>query len=161
MTSNAKTFSTALRCTELTLELQPPQDPAAPVMRGVKVTVLECTDDKCLPGHDPRVAFQHDLPVQITQGPSGQPCVLATIDGIGSIVVPVVDGSLLDLRCSGKTCLEQGCQGLCHKLSAAHVAAKLPKATKFYVYRVTEAHAELPLQGKLIAIPVLPGQPGN
>jgi hypothetical protein len=176
MTSNAKTFSTALRCTDKTLVVQPaapPVDPpspaSAPVMRGV--LAMDCTDENCLPGTKPRVVapgkelpaiaqFVYDLPVQITQGPAGQPCVIATI-GMGSVHIPVVDRSILDHKCSRASCSQQACHGMCQKLFDARVAAGLPEKTKFYVYMITEAPGDLALQGKLIAVPVLLGQPGN
>jgi hypothetical protein len=175
MTSNGKTISNAqLHCTDQTLVLQPPQDSAdvqAPVMRGV--LAMECTNPKCIPGTDPSVvappkvdartidSFEHDLPVQITQGPAGQPCVIATIKDLGSVHIPVVDRSVLAHKCSRATCLEQVCHGMCQKLFDARVAAKLPVGTKFYVYMITEAPGDLGLKDKLIAVPVLLGEPGN
>jgi len=162
MTENAKTFPNAqLRCTQSTLELQPSD--TTPALRGEVVTVMECNDDKCVPGHDPRIReFKHNLPVQITQVLAGPSLVLlARIAGIGSVSIPVAERSILDEECSAKTCPGQECRGLCQKLVEARDAAKLPKRTKYFVYMITEDPGELALKGKLIAIPLLPGQPGN
>ncbi|HEX8107897.1 MAG TPA: hypothetical protein VF516_09235 [Kofleriaceae bacterium] len=183
MTSNAKTFSTAqLHCTEKTLllELDPPaklpvdvQSPApAPVMRGE--LAMECTDPKCLPGHDPSMVvpdpqniaarvippFQYDLPVLITQG-----WVLAATDAMGTIPLPVLDGSYelcKDGECDLTICKRPPCKGPCENLFAWRVALRLPEKTRFYVYKIQDVSDELAsLRDKLIAIPVPLGQPEN
>jgi hypothetical protein len=176
-----KTFSTAkLRCTDTALELhflddqmnvQPPG--TTPLLQGE--LVMECSEPKCLSGTRPGIVgpppmvppFQLDMSVQLTQGSSGQPSLLATTAGTEAWVpVPVVDASY-QLVCGGKRCdhdhsQPDACGGLCQELRARRDAAKFPRNTKFYVYKVTSAPAALAsLRGKLIAIPVGPGQPGN
>jgi hypothetical protein len=176
MSSNNKTFSTAkLRCTNTALELHflddqtNVQSPATtPLLRGV--LALECSEPKCLSGTQPGVAgdpFQLDMSVQLTQGSSGQPSLLATTADMGTWVpVPVIDSSYEVLcgkdHCSHDNSQPDTCGGLCQELRTRRAAAQLSRETRFYVYKVTETPAELAaLRGKLIAIPVLPGQPGD
>jgi hypothetical protein len=177
MTSNAKTFSTTLHCTDKTVGADIPADPAArapaPVLGGV--LAMDCTDENCLPPIKPRVVkgiklpdiapFRYDLPVQITQGPAGQPCVIATTTGMGSVAILVYDPAqhapCEKGKCAPDTCAQGLCGMLCKKLVECREAAGLKKETKFYVYRIEAAPDELALKGKLIAVPVPPGQPGN
>lgn len=178
MSSNSKTSLTAqLRFTNTELELLPPDGPTAsespggiPTMRGV--LAMECTDPKCLSGTEPHVAkpvpavpFELATSVQITQASGGQPALLAKIDDMGTVPIPVFDPASAAL-CGKDHCERAKCQPpcgqLCQKLTVSRKAAKLPEKTKFYVYKINEAPGELAsLQDKLIAIPVLPGKTGN
>lgn len=181
MSSNNKTFSTAkLRCTDQALELYLPEDQAnasspsiTPLLQGV--LALQCSDPSCLSGTRPGIAgpppaippFELNLSVQLTQGSSGQPSLLATTGSMGAWVpVPVVDASFGVVcgedRCGHEHSQTDLCGGLCTELKKRRMAAQLPPETMFYVYEVTDAAAALTsLRDKLIAIPVVPGQPGN
>src|SRR5689334_9028311 len=179
MSSKHKTFSTAkLRCTHKSLELQFLDEPTnLPALGPTAVLqgelALDCSEPKCLGGTQPGVAppvvepFQLDMSVQLTQGSSGQPSLLATTAGMGIWVpVPVLDTSY-GVACGEDPCDHDHskpdlCGGLCQELQTRRLAAQLPPNTRFYVYRIRETPAELALlRNKLIAIPVVPGQPGN
>jgi hypothetical protein len=173
---SAKKFSTAkLRCTNTALELHFLDDPAnvkppgtTPLLQGV--LAMACSEPKCLSGTDPIVAggaFQLDMSIQLTQGSTAQPSLLATTAGMGTWVpVPVLDTSY-EVLCGADHCTHDhsqpaSCGGLCQELHTRRAAAQLPLETRFYVYKVTTAPAELAaFRGKLIAIPVVPGLPGN
>jgi hypothetical protein len=181
MSSNNKTFSTAkLRCTNMALELQFLDDQAnaqspgiTPLLQGV--LALQCSEPSCLSGTRPGIAgpppviapFELEMSVQLTQGSSGQPSLLATTAGMETWVpVPLVDASY-GVVCGKDPCGHDHsqpslCGGLCQELQKRRVAAQLLPETKFYVYKVTDAPAALAsLRDKLIAIPVAPGLPGN
>lgn len=179
MSSKNKTFSTAkLRCTNTALELHflddqmNAQSPGTtPFLQGT--LVMECSEPKCLSGTRPGIVgpppvvapFQLDMSVQLTRGSSGQPSLLAIAAGMETWV-PVFDPSY-QLVCGGEPCdhdhsQPDACGGLCLALREHRVAAQLPENTKFYVYKVTSVPAALAsLRDKLIAIPVVSGQPGN
>jgi len=172
MSSKNKTFSMAkLSCTDTALELNfldGPTNVQTALLKGE--LAMACTDPSCVSGTRPGFApdpFQLDMSVQLTQGSSGQPSLLATTAGMGTWVpVPVVDASY-GVVCGEDPCPHDHgkpdlCGGLCRELRTRRVAAQLPTGTRFYVYKVTDAPAELvSLRDKLIAVPVVPGQPGN
>jgi hypothetical protein len=181
MSSNKKTFSTAkLHCTNTALELHFLDDPTNVQSPGHPVVLkgelaLECSEPKCLSGTQPGFAgpppvvapFELDMAVQLTRGSSGQPSLLATTAGMGTWVpVPVVDASYGGV-CGEDPCGHDHsepdlCGGLCQELQMHRVAAQLRRETRFYVYKVTDTPAELAsLRNKLIAVPVVPGLPGN
>lgn len=180
MSSNNKTFSMAkLHCTNTALELHFLDGPTnvqspgtAPLLQGV--LALQCSEPSCLSGTRPGIAgpppviapFELDMTVQLTQGSSGQPSLLATTAGMGTVPVPVVDRSFGVVcgedRCGHDHSTPDLCGGLCQELQKHRVAAQLPPETRFYVYEVTDAPAGLAsLRDKLIAVPVVPGLPGN
>jgi hypothetical protein len=176
MSTNSKTFSTAkLHCTNTALELHSLVDPTggqprdtAPRLQGV--LALQCSEPRCLSGTDPIVAdraFELNMSIQLTQGSTTQPSLLATAAGMDTWVpVPVLDTSY-EALCGAAHCAHDHsepdlCGGLCQELQTHRVAAQLDARTRFYVYKVTDTPAELAsLRGKLIAVPVLPGLPGN
>ncbi len=157
MSTNSKTFSTAkLHCTNTALELQFLGDPTSgqprdPTPRLLGALVMQCSEPRCLSGTDPVVVggvFALDMSIQLTQGSATQPSLLAIAAGMATWVpVPVLDISF---------------EALCQELQKHRVAAQLDAKTLFYVYKVTDTPAELAsLRSKLIAVPVLPGLPGN
>ena len=180
MSSNNKTFSTAkLHCTNTALELHFLGDPTnvqspgtTPLLQGV--LALQCSEPSCLSGTRPGIAgpppvitpFALDMSIQLTQGSSGPPSLLATTVAMGTVPVPVLDASY-GVVCGEDPCGHDHstpdlCGGLCQELQKHRMAAQLPPETRFYVYEVTDAPAALAsLRGKLIAVPVVPGQPEN
>ena len=172
MNANDKKFSTAkLRCTRTALQLQFPdapgdgQPPGGTVLLGT--LALECTEPSCKSGTDPFKLSTLDMEVRLTPGSIAQASLLATAAGMGGTwaPVPVLDASY-EVVCGQDPCGHDSqsdrCGGLCKKLNEHRAAAKLPPGTRYCVYKVTETPAELAaLHGKLIAIPVVPGLPGN
>ena len=180
-----------LHCTDQALALHfldDPADvrPACPPPLLEKVLVLEgvlalgCTDPRCLSGTDPfrDGVFELEMEIRLTLGSTGQASLLAITAGMGGtwVPVPVLDSSY-DAVCEERRCTHDhghgdsaGCGRLRHELRTRRIAAQLPEETRFYVYRVTETRPEArpearpvlaALRDKLIAIPIVPGLPGN
>jgi hypothetical protein len=176
MKANDQKFSTAtLRCTQTALQLHFPGDPADGGQHGSSAVLgtlaLECSEPSCKSGTDPIVAgrvFQLDMEIRMTPGSTDQAPLLATAASMAGTwaPVPVLDASYA-VVCGQEPCDHDHsqpdlCAGLCQKLQAHRAAAQLPPGTRFYVYKVTETPEQLQsLRGKLIAIPVVPGLPGN